>query len=103
MFDEAKCIVVTKSKPTRIVARGKRNPVNGLYFLRSETSNLGINSLMLDLPVRTQNSEPAVEIPHSHPVVDNQRLQANCHSWNPQTPVSTSTGTQIGKPTVEIN
>jgi hypothetical protein len=53
MFDEVKCIVVTKSTPSRIVARGKRNLSNGLYFLRSETSNLEMNSLFLELPVGT--------------------------------------------------
>jgi hypothetical protein len=106
MFDEAKCIIMTKSKPTRIVARGKRNPANGLYFLRSGTSNLGMNSFMLELPVRAQCLALVSETTNSHPAIDSlldPRLQVNLQSWNPLAPSSTSIRTQVGNSTVEIS
>jgi hypothetical protein len=40
VFDEANCVVATKTKSIQIIAKGRRNPSNGLYFLRSVSSNL---------------------------------------------------------------
>jgi hypothetical protein len=84
IFDEAKCIVATKTKPSHIVARGKRNPSNSLYFLRSESSNLDINSLTLELPSPISHH---TESSHSGSLETSSllHLQANTYTktWNP--------------------
>jgi transposase InsO family protein len=47
IFDEARCIALTKQKPCRIVARGKRDPKNGLYVLSLVSENLHMNLVVL--------------------------------------------------------
>jgi transposase InsO family protein len=56
IFDEARCIALTKQKPCRIVARGKRDPRNGLYVLSLVSENLHMNSVVLQLSSASPSS-----------------------------------------------
>jgi transposase InsO family protein len=97
MFDEEKCIVATKTKPSRVIARGKRNPSNGLYFLRSESSNLELNSLTLDLSSQVSYpSEPTLSTQVG--TSNSLDLQANTGIWNPRTDPTVST---VERPRIE--
>ena len=62
VFDERKCVVVTKLTPCRILATGIRNPGNGLYVLKSVSENLEINSIVLDLPNHMHHNFSALEV-----------------------------------------
>jgi hypothetical protein len=45
VFNEYKCIIATKSIPSKIVATRKRSPTNGLYFLKTIVLDLQMNSM----------------------------------------------------------
>jgi hypothetical protein len=70
IFDEARCIALTKQKPYRIVARGKKDPRNGLYNLSSVSKNLHMNLVVL----QTTSPSPLSSSPAS---IDNLPLKAN--------------------------
>ena len=56
IFDETRFIIVTRSRPSRILAKGKRSPHNGLYYLNAVNSHLQMNSIILEVPQKSQNS-----------------------------------------------
>lgn len=58
VFDERKCVVVTKFTPCRIVATGICSPGNDLYFLRYLSE---IYSVVLDLPNHIQHNLSTLE------------------------------------------
>jgi transposase InsO family protein len=64
IFDETRCIVVTKSRPSRILAKGRRSPHNGLYYLNAVNSHLQMNSVILEVPQKSQSS--LSEAQHRH-------------------------------------
>jgi transposase InsO family protein len=53
IFDETRCIVVTKDRPSQILARGRRSPHNGLHYLKTVNSNLQMNSVVREAPQKT--------------------------------------------------
>jgi hypothetical protein len=64
IFDETRCIVVTKGRPSQILAKGRRSPHNGLYYLNAVNSHLQMNSVILEVPQKSQNS--LSEVQHRH-------------------------------------
>ena len=62
VFNERKCVVVTKLTPCRILATGIHNPGNDLYVLKSVSENLEINPIVLDLPNRVQHKLSTLEV-----------------------------------------
>lgn len=62
VFDERKCVVVTKLTSCRIVATGIHNLGNGLHFLKFVYENLQINFVALDLPSCMQHNLSTLEV-----------------------------------------
>jgi transposase InsO family protein len=91
VFDEHKCIVATKSTPSRIVARGERSPTNGLYFLKTVVSDLQMNSMALELSQNKKQATISLTALESNSIV----------TWNPRP--SHNIVTKIEQKNLEVN
>jgi hypothetical protein len=74
VFDEHKCIVATKSTPSRIVVRGERSPTNKFYFLKMVVLDLQMNSIALELPQNQKQATTGLTVLEFNSIV----------IWNPR-------------------